>query len=117
LTAELVAYAEHYFKQATKLGGATVSDHWEQLKRQGVQPPESEELPDLPDLGAHVWDWFCELHAGRSCGMTGADPITWEAIDAWARRTDRDPMPWEVTAIKQIDAAWIGVQMEQRRNG
>jgi len=99
------------------VGGSAVSEHVEHLARQGISVPEAEPDVDLPDLAAHVWEWFCELQLGRPAGMSGVEPIAWEAIDAWARCTDRDPEPWEVTAIKQMDATWIRVQMEQRKNG
>jgi hypothetical protein len=40
-------------------------------------------------------------------GGLGAGAITYPDIDAWARLTRRAPAPWEITAIKDLDAAWL----------
>ena len=35
------------------------------------------------------------------------NPITWEAIDAWANRTGNNPRQWELDAILGIDNAYL----------
>ena len=37
----------------------------------------------------------------------GMNPITWEAIDAWANRTGNHPRQWELDAITGIDDAYM----------
>jgi len=33
----------------------------------------------------------------------GAAPITWPDLDAWARRTRRDPAAWEFDVLARMD--------------
>ena len=78
----------------------------EQVERTtGIPEPELD-VPDLPSYAAHVWQWFWQLSRGRTCGMA-MNPITWEAIDAWANRTGNNPRQWELDAITGIDAAFM----------
>ena len=60
--------------------------------------------PDLPEPIEYVWDWWEELSAGRAEGFSGPAPLSWLDIDAWARRTDRDPKPHEIWALFLLDA-------------
>jgi hypothetical protein len=55
----------------------------------------------------HVWGWFLELSATRPRGM-GFVPISYAEIDAWARRTGRDPLPYEVQLIRRVDMKLLG---------
>ena len=107
----LLEYAAGQFRRSRKEGSATLGDHAAYLKAQGIDPVEDE--PELPPMEvAHLWGWFCELHAGRQAGF-GPGPITWEAMSAWAALTRRTPAPWEVDAIRQLDAAWLTAAQEQ----
>ena len=63
--------------------------------------------PGLPIEAGYLWGWFVELNAGRSSNGFAANPISWAEIDAWARRTGTDPLPWEVRWIKVLDATWM----------
>jgi hypothetical protein len=63
--------------------------------------------PELPQLGAHVWDWFWKLHIQRQGTGFSAQAITWEAIDAFVRnRLGFKPDGWEIDGILALDAAW-----------
>lgn len=111
----LLDYAAGQFRRSRREGGATLGDHAAYLKAQGIEPDEDE--PELPPLEvAYLWGWFCELHAGRGGGL-GPAPITWEAIASWATLTDRTPQPWEVDAIRQLDAAWLTAAAEAQGSG
>jgi hypothetical protein len=59
--------------------------------------------PPFPESVAYLWDWFMELDRSRTYGMGGPDPLTYQAIDAWARLTDRHPAPHEVEALFSLD--------------
>jgi len=56
-----------------------------------------------PGSLGYLWDWFLELHARRGSGPMGAAPITWPDLDAWARRTRRDPAAWEFDVLARLD--------------
>lgn len=52
--------------------------------------------PSMPDALAYVWHWYLELR--------GAEHITHGDIRDWADLTDRRPEPFEVQAIRALDA-------------
>jgi hypothetical protein len=93
------------------VAGATVDEHMEALRRQGVivavADIPAEEKPDLPDEGAYLWDWWLELHARRGSHGFGPCPISHVEIDAWARLCDTCPQPWEVRALGMLDNAFL----------
>lgn len=92
--------------------GVTNSAHLEQVaKVKGEAPPELEG-PPFPEMLAHQWEVFLSLHAGRSYGMAGGNPLTWEAIYAWCNLTRVMLSPWEVDLVKALDATWMEVTNE-----
>lgn len=52
----------------------------------------------------YLWRWARELHPARGFGAHGPNPVTWPDLDAWARRTGRDPDPDEARALLEITA-------------
>ena len=38
------------------------------------------------------------------------NPITYLEIDAWARQMQKRPEPWEIDALKQLDARFMAAQ-------
>jgi hypothetical protein len=68
--------------------------------------------PDVPAEAGHVWRWFMDLNNGRQAGDL---PLTWEAVDAWARLTGRSLTAWEVDALRRMDTAWLRAGAEERR--
>jgi hypothetical protein len=62
------------------------------------------EGPPFPEALSYLWEWHQELARTRSVGMAGVEPLTYLTIDAWARLTDRQPLPDEVDALLQLDA-------------
>lgn len=61
----------------------------------------------------YLWDWFCELAARRQSNGFGLSPLSWESIESWARLTGRDPQPWEVAALGEIEALEFRVKAEE----
>lgn len=57
----------------------------------------------------YLWTWFWELDRTRTySGMTGRpEPISFVALDAWARLTRRELLPHEVDALMRLDAAYL----------
>ena len=73
------------------------------LQAAGIQNPNPHPFPDL--LG-YLWGWFLDLSAGRTGGF-GANPITWEGMQAWAALTGTTPAPWEVRTLRALDTAYL----------
>ena len=71
--------------------------------------------PDLPQLAAHVWLWFCELHAKRTGSGFGHNPITWEAMAAWAQLTRCQPSVQEVQWLQALDRRYLEIVAEASR--
>lgn len=40
-------------------------------------------------------------------GAEGRRPISWVAIDAWARRTFAEPTAWEVRLLRRLSAEYL----------
>jgi hypothetical protein len=64
-------------------------------------------MPDLPIVGEHVFDWFWELSAGRGSNGFGPSPLTFQEIAAWRDLTGAVLDAWEVTALREMDAAFM----------
>lgn len=62
------------------------------------------EGPTFPAALEYLWEWFQELRRGLGEGLNGIAPLSWVTLDAWARRTDRDPEPHEADALFSLDA-------------
>lgn len=79
--------------------GVSIRDHLTQAGR----PPDD---PAPPEGAEHVLRWFWALDSARSCGFA-PNPISFSEIEAWAKLTGADPLPWEVRAIKAMDMAYL----------
>lgn len=87
----------------------------EQVEKQtGITPPELGGVPDLPEAAAHVLHWYYDLAGTRTIGMA-LNPISYTEIQAWCNMTGNRPAPWEVLAIRQIDAAFLQSCHEDQR--
>lgn len=93
--------------------GAALEDHLQQAARFGGEAARAAAallapVAQLPDTLAHLWEWFLELHSARQASFgQGGQPITHRDILAWAEATGRSPRPWEVDALRRIDAEWF----------
>lgn len=100
----------HQRKLAHRLkDGATYRQHLERAAQAGSPRARRElsEGPALPAACAYVWTWFLELHAARGSNGYGPNPIGFVELEAWARLTGRQPTPWEIAALRALDAAWL----------
>lgn len=59
------------------------------------------EGPPLPDMLAHVWQWFLALHRARSEARCG---IAWTEIAAWCQLAQVRPTPFELQCLMALDA-------------
>jgi hypothetical protein len=60
------------------------------------------EGPALPEEGAYLWHWFCELAAASKYDQ----PVGYAELDAWVRLTGARPTPREVATLRALDGAW-----------
>lgn len=83
----------------------------------GRLPDELANAPQMPAELAHVWRWFCELHATRAHGQCGAFPIGFAEIAAWAALTGVRPRPFEVAALRAIDDVFMTPEEKKVQHG
>jgi hypothetical protein len=55
----------------------------------------------------HVWEFFWQLSAARGSNGFGLNPFSYSEIDAFGRLNRIAFEPWEVAALKQMDAAYL----------
>lgn len=76
-----------------------------------------ENLPEIPFYLEHVWTWFWQIHRGRTYGMSGPNPITWENILAWKKLLDIQIRPIEIEIINEIDNTYLEyISDNQKKN-
>lgn len=64
-------------------------------------------MPDFPREVAYLWTIYHRLRRRVSAGFAGPNPIGWEHIDAFVRRSGFQLAPWEVELIEMIDDAFL----------
>lgn len=98
-------------------GKATEADHLAQVAKQlGTDLKEVEQANAdaiFPDVASHLWATFIELHDGRTYGMSGPNPLSYDIIKAWCELMGVDLSPWEITIIKSLDNLWIKITGEE----
>ncbi len=98
-------------------GKATETDHLAQVAKQlGKELIDVEQdIADsiFPDVASHLWATFIELHDGRTYGMSGPNPLSYDLIKAWCDLMSVDLSPWEITTIKSLDNIWIKTNSEE----
>lgn len=88
--------------------------HLETVWRQtGKMPQQLADLPDLPELGMHVWNYFLELHGERGSSGMGVSKITSSGIIDWQQIEGIRLKHWEIRAIRLLDNLWME---SQRKN-
>ena len=73
-------------------------------KNRAMAERELAAIPDPPEPVQYLWEWFQTLDSARRYGMSGAEPLTFSDLDAFARLLDVDPTPAEVRALLFLDA-------------
>lgn len=74
----------------------------------------------MPEEVAYLVRWFWMIGRGRTGTGYGPNPISWAEVEAWARVTGIQPLLWEISALLELDAAWlkhIGDRLKRRRDG
>lgn len=74
-----------------------------------------EEAPEIPFYIEHIWVWFWQLHKGRTYGMSGPNPLTWENILAWRNLLDIEIRPIEIDILNEMDSAYLKYISDNRK--
>lgn len=72
--------------------------------------------PDFPEEVLHVWSAFLFLSETRAAGFSGPLPITYSEIKSWTELTGNYLSPWEVEAVKKLDAVYMRVVNKHGRS-
>jgi len=98
-------------------GKTTEADHLAQVAKQlgkdvsDIEQANSDAL--FPDIASYVWATFLSLHDGRTYGMSGPNPISYDIIKAWCDLYGVLLNPWEIDTIKALDNLWIKITSEE----
>lgn len=97
--------------------GSTLRDHLMAVWRSKGKLPKQLEVQEPPELVAHLWRYFAELHKERQSNGFNTGRITATTIKDWCQVYCVELELWEVKAIKKMDEAWIKIQEETKKNG
>lgn len=89
--------------------GITQREHLQEVERQTGQTPLPLVGPEFPEEMLHVWSAFLSLNGTRSAGFSGPLPISYSEMKSWMELTGNYLSPWEVEAIKKLDAVYMKV--------
>lgn len=67
---------------------------------------------DLPEAGAHVWEWFWEISARR---RSGPEALSYAEVGEWQRLTSTQVRPEEVEMLMKMDNAYLAEVREEQR--
>ena len=109
----MLDFAEHNFRlgRADK-DGVSERDRLEQIATQLGYTPKDLIGPVMPDIARHLWDYFLELHRGRTYGASGPNPLSYEGIQAWCNLSGVALYSYEVDVIKELDSMWVRIMNE-----
>lgn len=82
--------------------------------RTGERMAQLDAVAECPARLDYVFVWFCELSASRGGSGFGFNPLSFSEIDAWCRRTGRDPDAFETRCLFALDAHWLSEQAERQ---
>jgi hypothetical protein len=80
---------------------------WRQMGGGEADRPAELEEPEVPDGAEYLMGWFFDLARSRGNNGFSASPISYAEMAAWAQLTHTEPQPWEVAAIREMDAAFL----------
>lgn len=64
-------------------------------------------MPVFPVAARYLWRTYLRLRRRTPGGFSGPQPIAWNDIDAFVRRTGITLAPWEIAVIEQIDDIYL----------
>ena len=85
--------------------------------RSGREPETLANAPALPLGCERLWSDFAEMHECRGSSGFGPQRITFTDMDAWQRMNGVTLAPWEITAIRKADNAFLASLPKPKTNG
>ncbi len=70
-------------------------------------------MPAFPREVAYLWQVYHRLRRRIGSGFASANPVGWQDIDAFVRRSGIRLTPWEVEIIEAIDDALLQSTQKQ----
>ena len=64
-------------------------------------------MPPFPESLAYLWRAYLRLRRRMAGGFAGPNPIGWQDIDAFVRRSGMRLAPWEIETLESIDDAFV----------
>lgn len=89
-------------------------EHLLSVARQtGYTPQALDSDKELPEDADYLWGWFNRLSNRRQVGMAPG-PLTWPQIESFFRMLKVRVDEWELSALEQLDNAWLESLAEER---
>ena len=104
----MTAYARRVFELGQKVEGSesTQREVYDVVaKRRGVDPSTLYKLPECPPECLYLLEWFCEVR--------GAEPLTFQEVEAWDGLRGVGVTPEEVKALMLLDKELQTVQAQK----
>lgn len=64
-------------------------------------------MPPFPTALGYVWQRYFRIRHRIAMGFNGPNPIGWQDIDAFIRRSGLSLMPWEIEIIEALDDLYL----------
>lgn len=77
----------------------------------------TEKRPRLPEGGRMLWDWFIDLHGGRTYHMAGPNPISYADMLAYCvlKRIPLPMPPHHLEIILAMDRAFLAFAVRKNQ--
>lgn len=73
--------------------------------------------PEIAPAGQHLWDWFWDIHRGRSSGLGGWLPLSASEMQAWASLTGNIVTLREWQMLRDMDSAFLEAAGKRQNDG
>lgn len=74
-------------------------------------------MPPFPEPLGHLWRAYLRLRRRAAGGVSGPNPVGWQDIDAFIRRSGVGLAPWEIEVLERIDDLFVhGDEPNQQPN-
>ena len=114
---EALAFVKQEFELGS--GSNSIRAKLESVWRQtGRKPKELEELKEMPEAFAPLWEDFINLNNTRTSNGFGANAISYAEIQAYYKLNQIYVQPWEIQVLRYFDNIVLNVyakQMEKER--
>ncbi len=94
-------------------GKSTVRQNYESAARQLPEFAKRLIGPPLPQSMEYLWQWFIELHRGRTLNGMGPTRASHQDVLAWQQMYGVHPRPWELRALMSLGTLWVNINSEE----